>query len=215
MKTDGTSACFSPAQLQKLKTAPLGRQHLPQGNWSSRCLGSGAGARAVSQGCHSGQCPRDVTPPSSTHPPWGATVSPALSGFTSPISTNCQLGTHRTPSTWGLGTLRCHRHPSIPVVASLVLGMGTGWDTCTTQPLTLHPPQTPQTQTKGAPNYPQQARGEDFWLCFRSSQQQSQTSLPVKENLLPSLAVSQGIDKRYWGMQENAKRRTHLPGHRN
>lgn len=97
-----------------------------------------AGAWAV--GLEPGQCPRDVTPPSSTHSPWGATVSPALSGFTSPISTTHRLGTHRTPSTGVLGTLRCHRHPSIPVVTSLIFGMETGWDTCTMQPLTLHPP---------------------------------------------------------------------------
>lgn len=40
---------------------------------------------------------------------------------------------------------------------------------------------------------PQRARGEDFWIHFRSSQQLTQANLQVKEDLLPSLAVSQGI----------------------
>lgn len=41
----------------------------------------------------------------------------------------------------------------------------------------------------------QEARGEDFWIHFGSSQQLTKAKLQVTENFLPSLTVSQGIDK--------------------
>lgn len=96
--------------------------------------------------------------------------------------------------------VRCDRCAGVPVVT--IPAVGTGWDTftahlpCWTSP-SLGISKQADMEGKGTGLEAhivallQEALGEDFWIHF----QLTQANLQVTENFLPSLTVSQGIDK--------------------
>lgn len=87
----------------------------------------------------------------------------------------------------------------MPTVMALALSVGTGWGTRTVHPPRHASPRSEQANAKerGARLWLSHSKQgcENFWVHFRSSQQLIQANLQVKENLLPSLVVSQGVDK--------------------